>query len=414
MNLDEKDALEEEFEVEKRGIRIRWLIVTIIVALVVGVFSSEFSVLYYMNRMNKIKNSSTNAKENIGIISENLKNFRYIIDSTYLEADKIDEEKVMYETIKGYFRGLGDEYTEFFTPDEWKEFLQDALGDFVGIGIYMSTNEDGNVVVVTPIEGSPAEAVGIKAGDIIIKVNGESVLGQSTDEVSNKVKGEEGTEVQITVARDGEPIDFTIKRERIIAYHVKGEILEDNIGYIPIVSFSDGCAAEFEQEYLKLKEKGVKKIIIDLRSNTGGIASEATDIIDMFVPKGTVELITVDNKNNKDYTRAERDQIVSDDTEVVILINEYTASASEILAGSLKANGRVKALVGKKSYGKGVIQDVMELEDGSALKITSSEYYLPDETKIQKIGIEPDYEVEYDGTSGEDAQLNKAIEIIKQ
>ena len=367
-----------------------------------------------MNRMNKIKNSSTNAKENIEVIAENLKNFRYIIDSTYLDAENIDEEKMMYETMKGYFNGLGDEYSEFFTPDEWEEFLQDALGDFVGIGIFMSTNEDGNVVVTSPIKDSPAERVGILAGDIIIKVDDESVIGKSTEEVSNKVKGEEGTQVKITVARDGEPVEFEITRERIIAYHIEGEVLEGNIGYIPIISFTEGCSQEFEEEYLKLKEKGIKKIIIDLRSNTGGIALESTNIVDMFLPKGEVELITVDNKNTKEYTKSEYDPIVSDDTEVVILINEYTASASEIMAGSLKANGKVKALVGKKSYGKGVIQDVMQLEDGSAIKITSAEYYLPDETKINKIGIKPDYEVEYDGRSGEDAQLNKAIEIIKE
>lgn len=412
MTLEEKDAIEEEFVIEKRNIRIRWLIITIIVAIVVGIFSSEFSILYYMGRINKINESSSNPKENIETIGENLLNFRHIIDSIYLEADKIDEEKMMYETLKGYVNGLGDEYSEYFTPDEWKDFLQDALGDFVGIGIYMGTDSDGNVVVLSPIEGSPAEVAGIKAEDIIIKVDGESVIGLSTDEVASRVKGEEGTKVEITVARDGEPLDFTIVRERIIAYHIKGEVIEKDIGYIPIISFSEGCSDEFREEYLKLKNQGIKKIIIDLRSNTGGIAVEATNIIDMFVPKNTVELITVDNKNRKEYTKAENDQIVSDDTQVVILTNEYTASASEIVAGSLKANGKVKALVGKKTFGKGVIQDVMELEDGSAIKITSQEYYLPDETKINKVGIKPDYEVEYDGKSGEDAQLNKAIEII--
>ena len=176
------------------------------------------------------------------------------------------------------------------------------------------------------------------------------------------------------------------------------------------MTFDEGCAQEFKSAYNKLKNEGAENIIIDLRNNTGGLVVECLEIADMILPKGTVELVTVDSKGNKEYSKSKKDPIV--EGEIVVLINEYSASASEILVAALKENDEAK-VVGKTSYGKGVIQSVLELNDGSVLKLTVSEYFTPKENKINKIGIKPDYDIELDIENQVDTQLNKAIELLK-
>ena len=188
-------------------------------------------------------------------------------------------------------------------------------------------------------------------------------------------------------------------------------MLENNIGYISLLTFDEGCAEEFKIALQDLTSKGAKKLIIDLRNNTGGLVDEALEIADCFVPKGENLLITVDAKGNKEYSKSEKDPIV--DCEIIVLTNEYSASASEILLGALRDSGKAKS-VGTKTFGKGVIQSVYLLEDNSALKLTVNEYFTPNETKINKVGIEPDYEVELSEDSQEDLQLNKAIEILNK
>lgn len=403
-----EDELILEFEREKKSLKIKHIITTIILLIIVAVFSSEFSMYYYAKSLipNKTE-ASVDSDENINVIAKNLKNFRKLIDQVYI--GEIDEEKILNETIKGYINGLDDEYSEYMTTDEWDDFQSQALGNYVGIGIYMATDKNNNVVVLSPIEGSPAEKAGIKQGDIIAVVNEENVLGTSSDKVASLIKGEEGTEVKIKILRDNEYLDFNLKREAIKIYHVEEEMLENNIGYISLLTFDEGCSDEFKTAIDNLKNQGAKKLIIDLRNNTGGLVDEALKIADYFIPKGENLLITVDANGNKEYSKAENDPII--ECEIVVLSNEYSASASEILLGALKDSGKAKS-VGTKTFGKGVIQSVYLLEDNSALKLTVNEYFTPNETKINKVGIEPDYEVELDEESEEDLQLNKAIELL--
>lgn len=404
----EEDKIEERFEKEKKSLKIKWIFLTIIITLFASVLASEFTLYYYgMSTLDKDE-ASIDSEENIDIIADTLKNFRTVIDQIYI--GEIDEQKILDETIRGYVNGLGDEYSEYMTAKEWEDYQATALGNYVGIGIYMSVDKNGNVVVVEPIKGTPAEEAGLKNGDIIVYVNEESMIGVDSEIVSSKIKGEEGTKVKITVLRDTEYVDFEIERKEIKVYHVETEMLENNIGYISLIAFDEGCAEEFKNEYLKLKQKGAKKIILDLRNNTGGLVVECLKIADMFLPKDAIELITVDAQNNKDVSKSKTDPIV--EGEVVVLINEYSASASEILVAALKENNKAK-VVGKTSYGKGVIQSVLELNDGSVLKLTVSEYFTPKENKINKIGIAPDYDVELDIENEIDTQLNKAIEILK-
>lgn len=399
----------EEFEKEKKSLKIKYIFLIIIIAIISAVAASEFTLYYYTKEglINK-EELSADKTQNIEAIAETLKSFRTVIDEYYI--GEIDEQKMLDETIKGYVNGLDDEYSEYMTAEEWQEFQADALGNYVGIGIYMSVDKNGNVVVVSPIKDTPAEKAGLKTGDIIVYVNDESMIGIDSEVVSSKIKGEEGTKVKITVLRGEEYIDFDIERKAIKVYHVESEMLENNIGYISLLTFDEGCAEEFKNAYLDLESKGAKKIIIDLRNNTGGLVNECLEIADMILPKGDIELITLDAKGNKDINKSSKDPII--EGEIVVLVNEYSASASEILVAALKENNKAE-VVGKTTYGKGVIQSVLSLNDGSVLKLTVSEYFTPTEQKINKVGITPDYEVDLPEDLKEDTQLNKAIELLK-
>lgn len=399
---------------EKVELIFKMLIFTVIVSFFVARIASDYTYEKYCDTAQALKEEiSESDEESIDEISTSLINFRKIINQ-YYKGDKIDENKMLESTIKGYVAGLGDEYSEYFSKEEWDEFQADALGNYVGIGIYMSVDEAGNVIVLEPIKGTPAESAGLKEGDIIVEVNGENMIGLDTAEVANKIKGEEGTTVKVKVYRNEEYIEKEIMRKSIKIYHVEYEMKENNIGYIQLVTFDEGCSEEFANAINDLNRKGAKKIIIDVRSNTGGLVKEALEIADIFCNKDQVLLVTENSKNEKEYVRDEQDSSVKFD-EIVVLTNEYTASASEILAGILKENCEA-ILVGVNTFGKGVIQTVIPLSDGSALKLTIEEYFTPKENKINKQGIKPDHEIKLEkDENGEyiDTQLRKAEELLK-
>lgn len=401
---------------ERRQLRYKHIIISVIVSCIVAIASVAATYYYfgfdkdYLGKSNL--EEEVTSTETIEAISESLKSFRTVIDKYYI--GEIDEKKLLDHSIKGYVEGLEDEYSEYMTAEEWEEYQMSALGNYVGIGIYMSVNKDGNIVVASTMKDSPAEKVGMKTEDIIVEVDGENVLGMESALVSAKIKGEAGTKVHIKVARNSEYVEFDIKREEIKVYHVESEMKEGNIGYISLITFDEGCAEEFKTNLQDLEKKGAKKLILDLRYNTGGLVDEALTIANYFIPKDEKILITVDAEGNKIITKAEENNIT--DIELVVLVNEYSASASEILLGALRDNNRAKS-VGTKTYGKGVIQNVFSLLDGSVLKLTVAEYFTPNESKINKEGIKPDYEVELPEVEKEedfvDTQLNKALEILK-
>lgn len=408
--MEDRNEIILEYKKSVKEVKIKFFLILIISIIITAVAASEFSLYYYASQMNNIEKleASQNKKENIDRIADTLNNFRKVIDSQYI--GEIDEQKMMDETIKGYINGLDDEYSEYMTSSEWEDYQADALGNYVGIGIYMSTDKNDNIVVVEPIKDTPAEKAGLKTGDIIVFVDEENVLGISSEEVSSRIKGEEGTKVKITILRGEEYLDFEIERKAIKVYHVEEKMLENNIGYMSLLTFDEGCADEFQKAYNLLKEQGAKKIILDLRNNTGGLVDEALQIADMILPKGNKILITSDAQGNKKINESRNNPIITE--ELIVLVNEYSASASEILVGAIKDNNRGK-IVGKNTYGKGVIQSVFRLNDGSALKLTVNEYFTPNETKINKIGIAPDYDVDLDYEAQEDLQLNKALDLLK-
>lgn len=401
-------------------LKVKFVLSCIIIAVLVALGSSALTFYYVKTGIEssiaKVKDvdieNVSSSKESSEKIAKSLQNFRDVIDEYYL--GDIDEKELLEGSIKGYISGLGDEYSEYMTTEEWEEYQADALGNYVGVGIYMSMDKNDNIVVVSPIKGTPADEAGVQAGDIIVQIDDESAVGMTSNDASSKIKGEEGTKVKLKLLRNNDYVDVELERKAIKVYHVESEMKEDGIGYIQLITFDEGCSDEVKKAYNELKEKGAKKIIFDLRNNTGGLVDEALSIADFMIAKDKDILITVDSKDNKEYNKSENDPGM--DCPIVVLVNEYSASASEILTGALKDN-KEATIIGTTTFGKGVIQNVFQLNDGSALKLTIAEYYTPNETKINKVGIEPDIEVEdveqEEGQEEIDEQLNKAIEVIK-
>ena len=366
-----------------------------------------------MYNQNKQKESVTVSQDKI---SRTFQIFRNYISQKYI--GEIDDEKMIESAIKGYIKGLDDEYSEYITPSEMEEYMEDTVGKYVGIGVYILNNTDiDKIEVLMPIKGSPAEEVGILPGDIITKIDGIEYKGSQLSEASAALKQQEGTKAIVEILRNDEIMTFEIERRKIKVNHIESKVLEENIGYMEISTFDEGTYEEFEKAWEDLKQNNVTSLIIDLRNNGGGIVQEALNIADLMIEKDKTMLITT-GKSGEEVTKASKDKIIN--VPIVILINDKSASSSEILAAAVKENNENVKLVGKNTYGKGVIQTIFRLYDGSGLKLTTNEYYTPNRNSINKIGIKPDEEVElpdgktlYTIDESEDTQLQKAIEILK-
>ena len=278
-------------------------------------------------------------------IAVNLAKYKEILNKYYL--GDIDEEKLAEGSIKGYIEGLDDPYTEYISKEEMKDYMEDTLGNYVGIGIYMTADKkQDKVKVISPIKGSPAEKAGIEPGDIIVSVNGKTYKASEMSAMSNDIKGEEGTEVEITILRGTETKEFKVKREKIKVNPVEGKVLDNNIGYIKFTSFDETTADDFKNKYEELKKSNIKSLIIDLRNNGGGLVDQALKIADYITEKDSVLLYEVDKNGKEEVKKSENDPIISEP--IIILTNENTASASEILAGALKDLGKDNKIANAK------------------------------------------------------------------
>ena len=400
---------------KERKNRIYKIIMIVAIAVFLTFMVTSISLYtYFLNNPISITSKSSSSSKDI---AGTLQKYKEIIDKYYL--GEVDEEKLKEGAIKGYIEGLGDPYTEYISSDEMEDYLSDTMGNFVGIGIYMVKNtEKGKIQVLAPIKGSPAEKAGIQAGDLILTVDGVDYSADEMTIASNKIKGEEGTTVTIEVLRGTETKKYELKREKVKVNQVEGKVLSNNIGYINFTSFDETTADDFKAKFEELNKQGIKSLIIDLRNNGGGIVDQALQIADYVADKDSVLLYEVDKNNKETVKKAKTDPIIN--MPIIILTNENTASASEILAGALKDLGKAKT-VGTTTYGKGVIQQILKLSDGSGLKVTIEEYQTPNRSKIHKIGIAPDEEVKLPDsvtnvlnvTESEDTQLQKAIEMLK-
>lgn len=332
----------------------------------------------------------------------------------------IDNETLNTGLIKGVVNSLDDPYSEFMTKEELKKFMESTNGKYVGVGLVVSPGNDGYITVVSPIKGSPAYKAGIKSGDRIIKVDEVEYSAETMQDAVNKMRGEEGKVVNITVLREEQKQkkvhEFKIKRETIKLQTVDGRILEKNIGYIAISEFDKPTYDDFMKELEALKKKGAQKLVLDLRGNPGGLLDVCTKIADVFLDKGTI-VYTKYKDGKKDYYYSDEKK---EDMPLVVLVNGGSASASEIVSGALKDRNRAK-LVGTQTFGKGIVQRLFNLPYETAVKLTISEYFTPNGNNIHKVGITPDVVVELpDNIKGigpdylnEDTQLKKALEILK-
>ena len=394
---------------EKKNNIYKIVMAVLVTTIITFIATSVLLYNYYFKTENGLVKTLVTTETNN--LDTKIQLIREYIDEFYL--GEINEEDMLESAVKGYVAGLGDEYTEYLTKDEYEELLIDVNGDYVGIGIYMTQDRNGNVVVLLPIEGSPAEEAGLKTGDIITKVNGEDCIDMDLSLVSSKVKGEEGTTVDLEILREDEFINKTIERRTVEIKTIENEILDNKIGYIEILSFDTGCSYDIEIILNDYISRGIKSIIIDLRDNGGGVVSEATDMADLFLEKDSNIMIEIDKKGNAKATKAEKESIINSDIKIVILTNENTASASEILVGALKDNN-VAQIVGTTTFGKGVMQELIPVSSGGALKLTIKEFCTPNGNKINKEGIKPDIEIEDNEETEEDEQLQKAIEMCKE
>lgn len=377
-----------------------------IIMLIVVVSIITFVITSILNYDNSRKYVITTSKDTTIVqkIETSISSIKKILDEKYL--GELDEDELIDGALRGMVAAAGDVYTEYYSKKELEDFTASTLGNFVGIGIYMQADMESNrVTVISPISGSPAERAGIKTGDKIIKVDGVEYTAEQINEVTVHVRGEAGTEVELELERNGETFNVTVTRENVHINYISSEMLENNIGYIAISTFDVGCADDFLNAYNELSSKGAKSLIIDLRNNGGGLVDEALNIADLICNKGETLLITADKNDNKETRRAKTSPTIT--MPIILLTNEGSASASEILAAALKDNEKAE-IVGEKTFGKGVIQELIYLSNGGALKVTCAEYYTPNGNKINKLGIEPDYKV-----ADKDEQLKKAIEIVK-
>ncbi len=340
-----------------------------------------------------------------------------IEDNFVLEYDKEDLTESQYA---GYVYGLGDPYSAYLTEENYNKMMESTNGEYAGIGVGVSPNLENNSIQINQVfTGSPAEAVGISVGDEIVKIEGENIDVTQLDEAILKIKGKPKTSVVLTI-RDGktkELRDVTLVRDNIIVDTVFSEVLPDNIGYIRISSFDAVTDEQFEEAYNELINQDVKGLVLDLRNNPGGLLNVVTNITDMLVPEGTI-VYTEDGKGDKKYANSDAEQI---EIPFQVLVNGYSASASEVLSGAVKDYG-VGELVGETTYGKGIVQRIYPLGDGSAVKLTMAKYYTPSGVCINGIGIKPDHEVIMDEEATVnlftnfdrryDTQLQKAVENI--
>lgn len=337
----------------------------------------------------------------------------------YLYNKDIKDENLEAGLLKGLVAGLGDPYSQYLTSDEMKKLTETTTGKFQGIGVIISPDEDGTVTVISPIKGSPADRAGVESGDKILKINGKDFSAEKINEASKEMRGEKGTIVKILLLKKKnlKTEEVEIKREEIkIDSILKNKI--GDLGYIGITMFDEETGRDFIKALNELTSEGVKGIILDMRGNPGGVVDAAVEIGDAILPKSTFVTLK-DNKGEvvQDYKLDDK----YNDIKMVVLVNEGSASASEILSGAIRDLGRAK-IIGKTTYGKGVVQNVMSLPGGDGLKLTTSEYFTPSGKSINKKGIVPDIEVDlpedvegigidYKDT---DTQLQKAIEVINE
>jgi carboxyl-terminal processing protease len=362
---------------------------------------------------------ATLKNEDFDQIVDKLTFLEMLVDNYYLEG--VDPKVYADGIYKGFISSLNDPYSTYYTAEEYKALMESSSGVYRGIGATVSQNvKTGVITIVKPFKTGPAYEAGLLPGDIIYMVEGEEATGVDLTEVVSKMKGEEGTKVRISILREGEtkPMEFTITRRQIEVPTIDYQMLEDNIGYIEISEFDEITVSQFKEAVDKLEAKGMKGLVVDVRNNPGGLLEAVCKMLDRLLPKGLL-VYTEDKYGNRVEEKAEDSQMLK--VPLAVIINGNSASASEIFAGAVQDYG-IGTIVGTTSFGKGIVQKVIPLTDGTAVKLTISKYFTPKGRNIHGTGITPDVEVELNEEllkeieipQEKDNQLQKAIEVVKE
>jgi len=324
------------------------------------------------------------------------------------------KEELLKAAIEGILSVLDDKHTEYFTAEEYKKIMESYSGTMSGIGVVVTLDNEGRVVVVRTLSDTPAFYASITEGDIITEVDGMDIKDMALEKVVPMIKGEEGTDVDLTIYRylEEEIIELTITRAKFVIPNLVSEVIEEDIGHIWYYAFQDGGAQQLDKEIQKLIDSGAKGLILDLRNNPGGVLDDAVEVCDLFLDEGIIATTRERMEDKEIIGKYSAREGKYTEIPLVILINEFSASASELVAGALRDNKRA-ILVGERSYGKGVVQVLYELSDGSGIKFTTAKYFLPLGSFIDGVGINPNILVKLEPDATEDVQLNKVVEEMK-
>ena len=366
------------------------------------------------SKTSKKSSSTSNSEELLDDSTKTkLELLEQLVDESY--SGDIDMDDLQEGLYRGYIDGLGDKYSVYYDEDETKALMQSTSGEFGGIGALFSQDKDTKVITFLKVyEGSGAEEAGFKVDDILYKVDGKDISGEVLSEVVSKIRGDEGTTVELTVLRgdDGEEYTATVTRKIVQTDTVYHEMKEDKIGYIQVTEFDDVTTDQYKEALEDLENQGMKGLVVDLRNNPGGNVDTVTDMLDLMLPEGTT--LSIKDKQGKEsvYESDDEHQFTKP---LVVLVNENSASASEIFSGAIQTFGTGE-VVGTTTYGKGVVQQIFDLKDGTSVKLTIAEYLIAGQFGINGKGVTPDVEVQYEKDAqnpDRDNQLEKALEEVK-
>ncbi|MDI3537786.1 MAG: carboxyl-terminal processing protease [Eubacteriaceae bacterium] len=390
----------------------KWLLLLVAILILTNLFTFALATSGSLILGNRMLITVDDEETKNGIIK--LLALKNQIEEEYYQD--VDSKTLMEGAIKGMFESLDDPYSAYFTQEEYESYMASATGIYEGIGVVVSEDDNQNTFVIAPQKGTPADLAGIQSGDQIIRVDGEDVTTLGVDEVVSRVRGPADSQVTVTIARDGQEMDFTLTRSSIETTTVDSRVI-DGVGYIQISEFASNTAEEFNSQLDNLLSQNITGLVIDLRSNPGGNVQVAVDIADRLLGE-TVVVYTEDKDGNRtDYKSDAAEEL---DLPMVVLVDGGSASSSEILAGALQ-DTQAATLVGTTTYGKGVVQIIKGLDGEGGFKVTNSEYFTPNGRNIQGVGLEPDVTIEATDymvnnyfTDEEDVQLQQALEVISQ
>ena len=410
------NELEENQQTVKKSGFGRGLIFGVIAGLSIAILAGVvlLNVFYHkgfvhigVNGEIYVQDTATTEDEGIGSeVEAKLNAIDSLMDLFYMEDVDTDTAKEMI--YKAYLASYGDKYTVYYTPEEYKSMMESTSGSFYGIGAVCQKADDGSILISEAYEDAPAYKAGIRNGDKVTEVNGEDITGMDLSVAVALIKGEKGTDVNLTVMRNGEKLSFTVTRDKIDIKTVSSEVLENNIGYIYISQFDDVTTEQFKSAVDDLQKQGITGLVIDIRNNPGGVLNTVVDMLDYILPNGLIVYTETKSGKRQEYSGSDNHEL---NIPMAVLVNGNSASASEIFAGAMQDYDKAQ-IIGTQTFGKGIVQTIRPLTDGSAVKYTIAKYFTPKGQDIHGKGVTPDSIVELPDDATEDVQLKAAVEYL--